>query len=312
MNREICVRRGLACIVLTLLIAGTSNLAGAATIEDHPLIKPYPGSTATSRKNEGFSEYKVVVGLDQKGKTDDEIIKSIAVTGELTRLAYENPKDRSPLEIFTNYKEALQGAGFKILFECADSGCGPSWASSRWGRVNGMRYVGSEMRYLAARRQRPGEESYVALSIIKLRHQIDVLQRTEMERGLVVVTAEALKQGFAAEGKAVLDGVVFDHDKATIKPESKPALDTIGKFLKENPNLKAFIVGHTDMVGAFDYNMKLSQQRAQAVVDALVKDYGVAAGRLSPHGVGSLSPVSTNRSEQGKSSNRRVEMVERN
>lgn len=312
MNRDTRVRRVLACAVFAVLACGLLKVADASVIEDHPLIKPYPGSTASSRRNEGFREYKVVVGLDQKGKTDDEVIKSVTVSGELTRLAYENPRNRSPHEIFTNYKEALQGAGFKILFECAEAACGPGWASSRWGRVNGMRYVGSDMRYLAARRQRQGEDSYVALSIIRLRHQIDVLQRKEMERGLVVVTAEALKQGFAAEGKAVLDGVVFDHDKATIKPESKPALDSIGKFLKDNPNLKAFIVGHTDMAGAFDYNMKLSQQRAQAVVDALVKDHGIAAARLSAHGVGSLSPAQTNRSEQGKSQNRRVEMVERN
>lgn len=312
MNRSSRGRSLLVLAVFSTLAAGAPDFTAAAVIEDHPLIKPYPGSTLTRRDNEGFREYKVVVGLDQKGKTDDEIVKSIPVSGELTRLAYENPKERSTLEIFTNYKEALQGAGFKILFECAESTCGPSWASSRWGRVNGMRYVSSDMRYLAARRQRPGEESYVALSIIKHRHQIDVLQRKDMERGLVTVTAEALKQGFAAEGKAVLDGVVFDHDKATIKPESKPALDVIGKFLKDNPNLKAFIVGHTDMAGALDYNMKLSQQRAQAVVDALVKDYGIAAARLSAHGVGPLSPAKTNRSDQGKSQNRRVEMVERN
>ena len=72
-----------------------------------------------------------------------------------------------------------------------------------------------------------------------------------------------------------------------------------------------FIVGHTDSNGALDYNLKLSQQRAQAVVDALVKGYGIAPARLSAHGVGPLSPAKTNRSEQGKSQNRRVEMVAR-
>jgi outer membrane protein OmpA-like peptidoglycan-associated protein len=138
------------------------------------------------------------------------------------------------MEIFANYKEALEGAGFEILFECAAAQCTPSYASSRWGRVNGMRHVSSPMWYLAARHQEGGEETYVALSVIKFQHQIDVLQRQEMERGLVTVTPEALKKGLAAQGKAVLDGVVFDHDKATIKPESKPALDVIAKFLKDN------------------------------------------------------------------------------
>lgn len=59
------------------------------------------------RENAGFREYKVVVGLDQKGKTDEEVMKTVPVSGELTRLFYENPRDRSPQEIFANYKEGL-------------------------------------------------------------------------------------------------------------------------------------------------------------------------------------------------------------
>ncbi|HYN23198.1 MAG TPA: OmpA family protein [Thermoanaerobaculia bacterium] len=292
--------------MLATFVAGA---AFAAAPKDHPLIQPYPGSVMSRREDEGFSEYKVVVGLNQQGKTDDEIIKSIQASGTLTRLFYENPRDRSPLEIFINYKEALEKAGFKILFECKDTACSPSWASSRWGRVTGMKYVSSPMWYLAARRQSEGSEYWIALTIMKLRHQIDVLEGKAMERGLVTVTAEALKSGLAAEGKAILDGVVFDHDKATIKAESKPALDVIGKYLKDNPSLKVFIVGHTDTVGSLDYNLKLSLQRAQAVAAALVKDHGIAADRLSAHGVGPLSPLKTNRTDQGKGQNRRVEMV---
>ncbi len=298
-----------AAVVLTL---GAADLVAFAVVKDHPLIKPYPGTTISRRDDAGFSEYKVVVGLDQKGKTDDEVVKTTAVSGELTRLFYENPRDKSPLEIFANYKEGLLQAGFKVLFECLDTGCGPSWASSRWTRVNGMKYVSSHMWYLAARRANAGAETYVAISIIQNRHEIDVLERRAMETGLVTVTAEALDRGLTAEGKAVLDGVLFDTDKATIRPESKAALDVIGKFLKERPNLKVFIVGHTDTVGALDYNLNLSRQRAQAVVDALTKNYGIAAARLSAHGVGPLSPAATNRNEPGKSQNRRVEMVERN
>lgn len=301
----------LASTVFAGLTLAAADLAAAAVVKDHPLVTPYQGSTLTRREDAGFSQYKVVTGLNQKGKTDDEIVQSSLVSGELTRLFYENPKERSPLEIFTNYKEALEAAGFRILFECTDTGCGPSWASSRWGRVNGMRYVSSQMWYLSAKGQSGGGEAYVALSIIKLRHQIDVLQGKAMDRGLVTVSAEALDKGLTSSGKAVLDGIVFDHDKATIKPESKAALDVIGKFLKDKPNLKVFIVGHTDGTGTFDHNVKLSLQRAQAVVDALVKGHGIAADRLSAHGVGPLSPARTNRSDQGKSQNRRVEMVER-
>lgn len=299
----------LVAAVFCFLVAADSSRA--AGVKDHPLIKPYTGSTLTRRDDAGFREYKVVVGLDPKGKGDDEIIKTRLVSGELARLYYENPKDKSPGEIFANYKEGLVAAGFKVIFECLDAACGPSYASSRWTRVTGMTFVSSRMGYLSARRENAGAETYAAVSIAQNGHEIDVLERRAMETGLVTVTAAALDRGLAAEGKAVLDGILFDTDKATIRPESKAALDVIGKFLNDRPNLKVFIVGHTDTVGSLEYNLNLSKQRAQAVTDALVKTYGIAASRLSAHGVGPLSPAATNRTDPGKGKNRRVEMVER-
>ena len=78
--------------------------------------------------------------------------------------------------------------------------------------------------------------------------------------------------------------------------------------MKKNPNLKVAVVGHTDNTGDFNYNLQLSQRRAKAMVDALVKD-GVAADRLAAVGVGSLSPVAPNNTPEGRAQNRRVELV---
>jgi flagellar motor protein MotB len=283
----------------------------APRVQDHPLIQPYPGSALTRRDNDGFSQYKAVVGLDQKGKTDDEVIRTNGVSGDLTRLAYENPRERSQLEILTNYREGLEKAGFKVLFQCAAAECGPGWASSRWGRVTGMRYISNDMHFLSARRDSDTGVVHVAISVMRLRHAIDILEGKPMETGLVTVTAAALQNGLMADGRAVLDGVFFDTDKATITPQSKPALDVIGKFLADNASLNVFIVGHTDSAGTFDYNLTLSRQRAQAVVDTLIRDYKIAAARLAAHGVGPLSPSRANVTEQGKAENRRVEMVAR-
>ncbi|MFN8625774.1 MAG: OmpA family protein [Candidatus Binatia bacterium] len=299
--------------ITAVVIAGTllaASSAGAAP-QDHPLIKPYEGSVMSRRDDLGHSTYKVVTSLDPKGTTDDEVIQSITASGNLSRLFYENPHDRSQLEILTNYKEALQAAGFSILFECGDKDCGPSWAGSRWGRVTGMKYTSSPLWYLSVKRVSDQSETYVAIAVMKPRHEIDILEVTAMEKGLVTVTAEALKRGLAAEGKVVLDGLFFDTDKAVLKPESKPALDVIGQFLEDDPSLRVFIVGHTDTDGTLEYNMMLSLNRAKAVVAALTTDYGIAVSRLSAHGVGPLSPAKTNRSDAGKSGNRRVEMVAR-
>ena len=81
----------------------------------------------------------------------------------------------------------------------------------------------------------------------------------------------------------------FDTDKAEVKPESKAALDEMGKLLKANPNLKVYVVGHTDNQGTLARNLDLSQKRADAVVKALEADYKIAAARLSPRGVASLA-----------------------
>ena len=70
------------------------------------------------------------------------------------------------------------------------------------------------------------------------------------------------------------------------------------------------IVGHTDGQGAFDYNLSLSQRRAQAIVSALTAS-GIAANRLTPAGAGMVAPVASNRTEDGRAKNRRVEIVER-
>jgi outer membrane protein OmpA-like peptidoglycan-associated protein len=112
-------------------------------------------------------------------------------------------------------------------------------------------------------------------------------------------------------GHAAVYGIYFDTDKAEIKPESEPALAEMAKLLKNNPSLNVFIVGHTDNTGTFEHNMKLSQDRAASVVNALVSRHGMAAARLKAVGDGPTAPVASNDSEDGRAKNRRVELVNR-
>src|SRR5262249_47822084 len=112
-----------------------------------------------------------------------------------------------------------------------------------------------------------------------------------------------------ANGKIALYGLRFDTDSATITADSKATLSEMAKALKASQAQKVFIVGHTDNSGSLAHNEKLSQERAEAVMKALVKDYGVAADRLAAKGVASYSPVAANTSDAGKAQNRRVEMV---
>jgi outer membrane protein OmpA-like peptidoglycan-associated protein len=107
-----------------------------------------------------------------------------------------------------------------------------------------------------------------------------------------------------------LYGIYFDSGKAEVKPESEAALGEIARMLGGNPSLRLLVVGHTDTDGAMASNRELSERRAGAVVQRLVADHGIAAGRLAPFGVGFASPVATNRNADGKAKNRRVELVE--
>jgi OOP family OmpA-OmpF porin len=115
----------------------------------------------------------------------------------------------------------------------------------------------------------------------------------------------------ASPRKARLPFTVFNFDtgKALVKPESKAQLEPMATLLKTHADYNVYIVGHTDNVGAFESNLALSRQRAEAVREALVRDYQIAAARMTPYGVASVAPVASNAQEAGRARNRRIELV---
>ncbi len=140
-------------------------------------------------------------------------------------------------------------------------------------------------------------------------YSLVIVEAAPMEQ-VVVADAAALAKGLAAEGRIALYGIYFDTGKSVVKPESAPTLEQVVKLLKQNAAMQLFVVGHTDGTGPLDANVKLSNERAAAVVKELV-GRGIAAARLKAAGVGPWSPLATNRTEEGKAKNRRVELVER-
>jgi outer membrane protein OmpA-like peptidoglycan-associated protein len=140
-------------------------------------------------------------------------------------------------------------------------------------------------------------------------YRLTIVERTIMEQEVAADPA-ALAGDIRTSGRAKVYGIYFDLDSHEIKPESDPTLQAIADMLNANESLKIYVVGHTDMTGQLDYNMELSRRRAESVVDALVNSHGIAADRLQAQGVGPLSPVSTNNTEEGRKLNRRVELVE--
>ena len=110
------------------------------------------------------------------------------------------------------------------------------------------------------------------------------------------------------DGKFISHGILFDVNQSSIKPESMGTLNEIAKLLKEHPDLKFEIDGHTDSDGSAENNLKLSKQRADAVKDKLV-DMGISEDRLTTKGFGATKPIDKNDTQEGKANNRRVEFV---
>lgn len=111
------------------------------------------------------------------------------------------------------------------------------------------------------------------------------------------------------EGKFSTTGILFDFQSAVIKPESYGVIKDIANVLKENPTVKVKIVGHTSSDGDLNANMELSKQRAAAVKDMMIKEFGIDAAHLETEGKGPTQPVADNKTPEGKAQNRRVEFI---
>jgi len=123
---------------------------------------------------------------------------------------------------------------------------------------------------------------------------------TVANNGCPEPTAEAIKE-LNEYSKTVL----FDTAKASIRPESKSALESIHEIMHEYSNTVFHIEGHTDSQGGDDYNLKLSKERAASVRDYLVSN-GIPANRLTSEGYGESRPIATNKTAAGRQDNRRV------
>jgi len=322
----------IAVLALVAVLAGPPVLA--ADVEgcgDHPAVSRYPGTDLLWCVVENYMEYKVplgpVAGYRAIGEWEE-------TEGRVTRNFYlYSGTDRTHGEIYKNYLDAFEAGGFTILASGVFTGRnvkgdvgGGSWQdvvyrTNAWSKggpanrlVSGTSSSGGTGA-VVAKKERAEDTIYVVFTIEQhssneVAMLVDIVETQAAEIGLVTANAEAMGKDIEELGRTVLDGLFFDHDKATLTSESTPALLEIAKFLQSAGDRKFYVVGHTDATGAFAYNMKLSADRAEAVRQALVTDHGIPSGGLQAAGVGPLCPVFTNGADSGREKNRRVELVE--
>lgn len=281
--------------------------------KDHPLITRYPNSIIKKYESKEFDVLDLLLSGVPYG--DRSGAKTMHVEGKRTIIFYTVPpsdKPRSTLEVYRNYTAALDSANFQTLFQCSNGECGElGWHIFRAVEPASIRHVSAKL----SRRE---GNVYVALTVMEpkvsngfLTVRLVVVEETAMESGLVKVNAEAMAKEIAASGHVSIYGIYFDFNKAEIKPESEPSIAEIAKLLRQNPNLNILVVGHTDNVGSMTYNIELSMRRAEEVVQALVTRYSIERMRLTPYGVGFAAAVASNKTEEGRAKNRRVELVEK-
>ena len=114
--------------------------------------------------------------------------------------------------------------------------------------------------------------------------------------------------GCEVEAVIELEGIHFDFDKSTLKPEAMVVLNEAAALLSKHDRVVVEIAGHTDSRGSDKYNQGLSERRANAVKDYLTSK-GVKASRLTAKGYGESRPVASNDTDAGRAENRRVEMI---
>lgn len=283
--------------------SGAGGGASADPGGDHPLITPYAGSTLRERKFDAYNEYRRIVGFAQRKHRTERL------EGRLTRLRYDNPGGRSTFEIERNYRDALAARGFRVDYECQRREVCGSTADRGWNALNGMNVgIAGDVRYFTGRLAYGDGTAYVSIAVNPHITHVHVLETAGMDTGMVGVSADALAAGLAQDGKVTLDGIFFDTGRATLKAESNAALDQAAQLMRQQTALKLLVVGHTDSTGTAAANTALSQQRAEAVRNALLAR-GIAAARLTAQGVGSSVPVAGNDTEAGRARNRRVELV---
>jgi len=300
---------------LGILLAGAIAVAQNHDLEgskDHPIISRYPGSFIIGYVTREYDEYLLPLGK----VADDQPAKSQHLEGKVTRITYQAPSGRSTLEVFRNFESALRQGGFTILFSCAEPDCGSGNVTQSVNTDGAINFWnnGFNQRHLTAKLARPEGDVYISLHTANNLDgapvaQLDVIEIKPMETGLVAVNADALAGDINRTGHASVYGIYFDTGQAEVKPESEAALKEITKLLQQHPDLKLYVVGHTDNQGAYEMNMDLSRRRADAVVRILTTTYGIAAARLRSVGVGPASPVASNDDEAGRARNRRVELV---
>ncbi|MFH1090236.1 MAG: OmpA family protein [Pseudomonadota bacterium] len=268
-------------VLLCVLFIYVGTALGEEDVEgakDHPMFSRMPNYHIV-KYSSNFDMFAFPIAQDKTEK----------VEGQMTYIEYtlkEGANKPSPLQIMRNYTNAIKKIGGVVVYE------GQSETADR---------------AVTCKVVKGGQEVWLFLNPAwQNSYAVTVVEKGEMVQE---VTASDMLTALNKDGRVALH-ILFDTGQATIKPESQPIIDQVVTLMKDNPDLKLGVEGHTDNVGTPASNKVLSEKRAAAVVAALTKA-GIAQNRLTSAGFGQEKPIADNGNEEGRAQNRRVELVKK-
>lgn len=316
-----------------LLGAFSSNLFAQ---EDMPGSADYPDMArieGTTIRGYAYSDYDEGEFVTQFA---NKKLEKVTIAGKRTRILYLAPPSFNSVMVWKNYEEALKTLGEpEEVYACLPETCASKmgknfiWSKGRRHQTNIEQsdYIYaplgfSDQRYTYSTYTKHDRRYHVSLFFARLNGiqskgvkdvvaiHLEILEEADFETTLQVVTPDEITQGINETGRIALYGIYFDVDSDSLKVDSGAALKAIATALNAKPELKIYVAGHTDNQGSYKYNLDLSKRRAESVVEVLRSQHGISSDRLKAVGIGPVSPVASNRTEEGRTLNRRVELVE--
>ena len=244
--------------------------------QDYRLIGHMPNTVVSKleKATNGKIVYRTDVGKDPKDVT------AVGATYTIVYTTKPGASDESSLTVQSNYRTALKALNAQLLF--------------------------TDDNTTTARLEDKGQTIWIGVYNLFNEIQVKVVEEAP-PKPVVQPPADGMKAALDQAGHLALY-INFDFNKASLRPDAAPVVAQIVALLKKYPALNVSLQGHTDNVGTHDYNLKLSADRAAAVVAAIVKG-GIDAKRLASSGYGPDKPVADNKTADGRAKNRRVELV---
>ena len=280
---------------------------------------------------ETFSQKELSVSYDLPiGPFQNNAIESLQVRGSILKKAWQITKTVETVDSLSeNLKKQLKNSEFEILYECNSKSCGGF--DFRFNTVilpdpemhidlgsfiffSGRSLSKNPREFVSCIVSRGGESLFVQLFVIGDKAvsnlKIKSLNKvSESVEGNASSLRGTIKDLLDLNGSAILSDVVFKAGSSELMEGDYLSLVDLAKYLKENKDIKIALVGHTDSEGDLAKNIELSRDRAEMVKKKLISEFRVKEERLDFHGIGFLSPRSSNLSSKGRSDNRRVEVI---